>query len=200
MKLILPALCAIGLTTMIVISCTDSANKTTVNSTDSTGASAMKGDTTASRGEYLVRIMGCHDCHTPLKMTPQGPAPDMDHMLSGAQAGTQLAPYDTTTTKGWVLMSMTMNSFVGPWGTSFAANITSDATGIGNWTFDNFRKALVEGKSKGMDGARTLLPPMPWQNFQHIDEADLKAIFNYLKSTKPISNIVPNPIPPGGHM
>ena len=36
-----------------------------------------------ARGKYLVTIMGCNDCHTPLKMTDRGPVPDMDKMLSG---------------------------------------------------------------------------------------------------------------------
>ena len=36
-----------------------------------------------ARGKYLVTISGCNDCHTPLKMTPEGPKPDMDRMLSG---------------------------------------------------------------------------------------------------------------------
>ena len=35
------------------------------------------------RGEYLVKIMGCNDCHTPWKMGPQGPEPDMTRFLSG---------------------------------------------------------------------------------------------------------------------
>ena len=35
------------------------------------------------RGEYLVKIMGCNDCHTPWKMGPHGPEPDMTRFLSG---------------------------------------------------------------------------------------------------------------------
>lgn len=35
------------------------------------------------RGEYLVKIMGCNDCHTPWKMGPQGPEPDLTRFLSG---------------------------------------------------------------------------------------------------------------------
>src|SRR5262245_40293463 len=34
-------------------------------------------------GKYRVTTSGCHDCHTPMKMTPQGPKPDMDRALSG---------------------------------------------------------------------------------------------------------------------
>jgi len=36
-----------------------------------------------ARGKYLVSIMGCHDCHTPLKLGPRGPEPDMDRALTG---------------------------------------------------------------------------------------------------------------------
>jgi hypothetical protein len=35
------------------------------------------------RGEYLVKIMDCNDCHMPWKMGPQGPEPDMTRFLSG---------------------------------------------------------------------------------------------------------------------
>ena len=37
----------------------------------------------AERGRYLVTVGGCNDCHTPLKMGPKGPEPDMSRMLSG---------------------------------------------------------------------------------------------------------------------
>ena len=86
-----------------------------------------------------------------------------------------------------------------PWkpGDTFAANITSHETGIGNWTEEQFRKAFTEGKSKGLEGTRPILPPMPWANYINIVDEDLKAIFAYLKSTNPVENAVPNPIPPG---
>jgi hypothetical protein len=84
----------------------------------------------------------------------------------------------------------------GPWGVSFAANLTSDESGIGNWTEEQFFKAIREGKSKGMDNTRPLLPPMPWENFKNLTDDDLRAMFAYLKSTKPVRNVVPAPIPP----
>ena len=82
-------------------------------------------------------------------------------------------------------------STLGPWGISFAANITSDATGIGNWKEEQFIKAIREGKSKGLEGNRSLLPPMPWFVYRNFSDVDLSAIFAYLKSTKPVKNIVP---------
>src|SRR5262245_3121705 len=46
-------------------------------------ATSAKGSHVVRRGEYLVKIMGCNDCHTPWKMGPEGPEPDMDRFLSG---------------------------------------------------------------------------------------------------------------------
>jgi hypothetical protein len=48
----------------------------------------------------------------------------------------------------------------------------------------------------GLADARNLLPPMPWQAYARMTDDELKAIFSYLKSTKPIHNVVPQPQPP----
>jgi hypothetical protein len=158
--------------------------------------SVVSNDSLVKRGEYLVSMMGCNDCHTPMKMTPQGPARDMDRMLSGHPAEMPVFPFDTATTKNWVLFNMSGTSMIGPWGASFAANLTSDETGIGSWTEEQFRKALTEGKYKGLDNTRLLLPPMPWENYKHIRDEDIRAIFAFLKSTRPIKNVVPMPVAP----
>ena len=84
-----------------------------------------------------------------------------------------------------------LTSAAGPWGVSFSANITSDSTGLGNWTEAQFFKALREGKFKGLDQSRPLLPPMPWQNLKHLTDEDIRSIFAFLKSTKPVKNVVP---------
>ena len=153
-------------------------------------------DSLVKRGAYLVGIMGCNDCHTPRKMTDHGPAFDTDRLLSGHPAGMPVMPFDTGTTKNWVLFNMSGTAMVGPWGASFAANLTSDDTGIGTWTEEQFKKALKEGKLKGLDGSRPLLPPMPWENYKNIADKDIQAIYAYLKSTKPVENIVPRPMTP----
>jgi hypothetical protein len=153
-------------------------------------------DSLIRRGAYLVNVMGCNDCHTPKKMTPQGPGPDMDRMLSGHPAEMPVMAFDTATTKNWILFNMAGTGTVGPWGASFAANLTSDETGIGSWTEAQFKKALTEGKYKGLDGGRQLLPPMPWENYKNIKDEDVKAIFAFLKSTKPVKNIVPQAVAP----
>lgn len=61
---------------------------------------------------------------------------------------------------------------------------------------EQFIIAMTEGKSKGIRMARPLLPPMPWPNYVHVKKEDLVAAFAYLKSSKPIANIVPQPIAP----
>ena len=151
------------------------------------------------RGEYLVTIGGCHDCHSPKVMTDQGPAPDPQRLLSGHPTDEQLPAITDpgmTAPGQWALFSPGLTAAVGPWGTSFAANLTPDETGIGAWTFEQFKKCIREGKSKGMDGTRPLLPPMPWPGIAQMTDQDLEAVFTYLKSLPPIKNAVPNPIPP----
>jgi len=149
------------------------------------------------RGEYLVTIMGCNDCHSPKSVGPQGSTIIPELMLSGYPSDRPLLKVETGAfKKGWVLLNGDLTSAAGPWGVSFAANLTSDPTGIGSWTEDNFKRALKEGKFKGMPGGRQLLPPMPWQNYGNISDEDVSAIFAYLKSTNPVRNVVPPPIPP----
>ncbi|MBP7269662.1 MAG: diheme cytochrome c-553 [Bacteroidia bacterium] len=150
------------------------------------------------RGRYLVGIMGCDDCHSPKVMGPMGPEPDTSRRLSGHPADMPLGPSDTNVfANGWVLMSMQLTTTHGPWGKTYAANLTSDETGIGNWSYEQFKKAMTEGKYKGMDNTRPLMPPMPWPNFRNLHEDDLQAIFAFLKSTKPVKNRVPDYAPPG---
>lgn len=151
------------------------------------------------RGEYLVTISGCNDCHSPKIMTPNGPEPDPKRLLSGHPAEEALPAITDRKMAApgqWVLFGPSLTAAVGPWGTSFAANLTPDDTGIGNWPFEQFKKAIREGKSKGMDGTRPLLPPMPWFNFAKMSDEDLRAVYSYLKSLPPVKNAVPNPIPP----
>jgi hypothetical protein len=90
-----------------------------------------------------------------------------------------------------------LTEWVGPWGTSYAANLTPDPTGIGSWKEEQFFLALREGKFKGLPNSRPILPPMPWDMFKHMTDGEIKAIFAYLKSIPPVSNIVPPPLPPG---
>lgn len=148
------------------------------------------------RGEYLVDLGGCHHCHSPKIMTERGPIPDPNRLLSGHPSDEILPPYDQETAKSYLLFTMGLTSFKGPWGTSFSANLTPDATGIGTWTEEQFFISIRKGKFKGLEGGRTLLPPMPWEDFGKMTDEDLKSVFYFLKSIKPIENVVPSNIPP----
>ncbi len=162
------------------------------------GDVVISNDSLVSRGNYLVSTSACDDCHTPKIMGPQGPEPDMSRRLSGHPADSKLGKVDTTVVRnGWILFSMDLTAYVGPWGTSYSANLTSDQTGTGSWTEDQFIRAIRKGKYKGMEEGRSLLPPMPWQVYRNMSDMDLKAIFAYLKTTKPIENRVPGPKAPG---
>ncbi len=166
------------------------------NETKVTANTEITQDSLIRRGDYLVATMGCDDCHSPKKMGPKGPEIDMDRRLSGHPADMKPGKVDLSVMKeGWVLFNMQQTAAVGPWGMSFAANITSDNTGIGDWSEEQFFKAMKHGKYKGLDGSRPLLPPMPWQAFTKMHDNDLKAIFAYLKSTKPVENLVPSAKP-----
>ena len=71
-----------------------------------------------------------------------------------------------------------------PFGTVYASNLTPDkATGIGNWSADNFWRALHNGRGK--DG-RLLYPAFPYPNYTLVTRADSDAIFDYLRSVPPV--------------
>ena len=150
--------------------------------------------TIVKRGEYLVRYGGCNDCHTPLKFGPNGPEPDMSRQLSGHPEDTKLPPPDLKPGP-WFAATAGMTAWTGPWGISYAANLTPDSnTGMGIWTEDMFLKAMRTGKHMG--AGREILPPMPWQSLGSLTDDDLKAVFAYLKSIPAIKNRVPDPLPP----
>lgn len=152
------------------------------------------------RGKFLVSYGGCNDCHSPKVMTDKGPMPDTTRILSGhpADVKTPAIPSGVLSPDGWVsLTNMHMTAWAGPWGVSYSANITPDeGTGIGNWTPEAFIKTMRTGKHMGT--GRDLLPPMPWQELGNLTDGDLRAIFAYLHTLKPIQNQVPQPLPPAG--
>jgi mono/diheme cytochrome c family protein len=72
-----------------------------------------------------------------------------------------------------------------PFGNIFAPNITPDqATGIGQWTSDDFWKALHTGKSK--DGS-FLYPAFPYPNYTKVTRADSDAMYAYFQTLKPVN-------------
>ena len=149
------------------------------------------------RGEYLVHATGCADCHAPKIMTPEGPVPDMDRFLMGYPGSDPLPPIpEGLEGSPWILFTPDLTAAVGPWGISYAGNLTPHETGIGNWSLEQFVRAIREGKYKGLENSRPLMPPMPWPNYKLFTDQDLEAIFLYLKSIDPIDNVVPAYQPP----
>ena len=66
--------------------------------------------------------------------------------------------------------------------------------GIASWAEAAFVKSMRSGKHKG--ALRDIPSPMPWQDMSKLSDEDLKAIFAYLQSLRPIQNKVPDPVPP----
>ena len=123
-----------------------------------------------SRGQYLVELAGCGHCHTPGHFLGKE---DSTRELGGSDVGFEVPAVGT---------------FVGP-------NLTPDrATGLGDWSDQQIAVAIRNGVRP--DG-RVLSPVMPWPNFSHMSDADLKAIIAYLHALKPVKNKVPGPYPAG---
>jgi mono/diheme cytochrome c family protein len=114
------------------------------------------------RGEYLVEMADCATCHTPVNQ--QG-APRMDLLFAGGRL------------------------LKGPWGSVSSANITPDASGISYYDEKMFVQMMRTGK---VGGVRQLNPIMLTGYFRGMTDEDLKAIFAYLKTLKPIRHRVDN--------
>jgi Cytochrome c len=119
-------------------------------------------------GEYLVYVGGCNDCHTPVQKGQ--PIAGMD--FAGGQA------------------------FVTRFGTVVSANITPDLdTGIGKWNEDLFLKKFMDYREYARQGPPPSPGPqaftlMPWLGMSQLAPEDLKAIYAYLRTVKPIHNYV----------
>jgi predicted CxxxxCH...CXXCH cytochrome family protein len=175
--------------------CKQSQSDETANKKDSTQvASTANGgfESQVKWGARLVTIAGCNDCHTPKKMGPNGPEDDMSLMLSGHPAQQPPPDFDVKeAAKKGLILTQSFTAWMGPWGITYAANITSDSTGIGMWTEAQFIKALKEKKWMGLDNTRPLMPPMSMMPATLMSDDELKAIFAYLKTTPPIKNVQP---------
>jgi len=157
--------------------------------------SGVDGEAVA-RGRYLVEGFGCTDCHTPWTLGPNGPEPDATRYLSGHPHDLDMPPAPRPEPGPWIgAFSATNTAWSGPWGTSFTANLTPDPeTGLGVWSADDFVATMRNGRHQGR--GRELLPPMPFPAIKNLSDADLKAIFAYLRTIPAIENRVPNPRPP----
>lgn len=159
-------------------------------------AAPKPGADRVARGRYLVNTSGCHDCHTPFKMGDKGPAPDFTRALSGHPEQLQMTPPPQLPEGPWAVVSSATNTaYAGPWGVSFSANLTPDAeTGIGRWTERDFLQTIRTGRHLGR--GRQVLPPMPIPVYGQMTDADLKAIYAYLRTVPAIRNSVPDPLAP----
>ena len=146
------------------------------------------------RGEYLVTIGGCNDCHTPFKMGPNGPEPDMSRALSGHPESFKMPEPPKLADGKWLWAGAATNTaFAGPWGISYARNLTPERlTGIGIWDEKMFIQTIRTGRHWGV--SRPILPPMPWFNYAKMTDEDLKSVYAYLRTLKPIKNQVPDAV------
>lgn len=202
-KSYLPLILALVFAAIFFIQCAD--NKQAEPATELTAAAQKPNfggyETQAKWGEHLVTIAGCNDCHTPKKMTAMGPVDDSTLLLSGHPEKLPAPDVDRkqTESKGLVVTS-DFTAWIGPWGISYSANLTPDETGTGNWTEDQFLYAVRNSISKGLAGSRPLMPPMSMMPVKHMTDDELKAIFAYLRTVKPIKNNSVQPTPPATAM
>lgn len=148
-------------------------------------------------GAHLVAIAGCHDCHTPFKLGPDGPEPDMSRSLSGHPAGVSADEPPAFPQQGpWLWAGAATNTaYAGPWGITYATNLTPDeSTGMGIWTEEMFVQAMRSGRHMGQ--SRPIQPPMPWRAYAAMTDRELKSIYAYLRTIPPIENLVPDYRPP----
>jgi hypothetical protein len=81
---------------------------------------------------------------------------------------------------------------VGAWGRVFSPNLTPDASGIPHYTEEMFIQVLRTGNT----GGAQLNKIMPSGFFKGMTDEDLKAIYAYLQTVKPIRHNVDNTTPP----
>lgn len=123
------------------------------------------------------------------------PIPDLSRAFSGHPEGAP-DPAGAYAKPDIGVIGPTFTSFALAFGIVYAANITSDpTTGIGSWKEETFVRSMRTGKHAGV--GRPILPPMPWYNLLGATDEDLRAMFAFLMTTKPVKNAVPKPkVPP----
>ena len=105
-----------------------------------------------------------------------------------SRAAAVTAPRDGT-------IADTFTAFASPGGTVFTRNLTPDKeTGLGDWTVEEFIATMKTGRERGK--GRPVLPPMPVQVVSNLTDTDIRALFAYLQTVKPIKNRIPQPIDP----
>jgi Cytochrome C oxidase, cbb3-type, subunit III len=141
--------------------------------------------------KYLIR-------NVPQPVTAAVSRPDVsDAVKRGAFLLTIAGCHDCHTPiddKGEYLPNMDLAGgqiFEGPWGRVASANLTPDPSGIPYYDETLFLQALRTGYVK----ARSLNQIMPWRHYGGMTDDDLKSIFAYLRSIKPIHHVVNNAEP-----
>ncbi len=114
------------------------------------------------RGAYLVNLAGCIDCHTAEVKGEGTRFPGLD--FAGGSV------------------------FSGPWPTVASVNITPDPSGISYYDEALFLEVMRTGSVH----ARQLSAVMPVSVYKNLTDADLKAIFAYLRTVKPVKHRVDN--------
>jgi mono/diheme cytochrome c family protein len=186
----------IGGFTFYLTGCNSASDEKKEQASTTPETKAMTKEEMIKRGDYIVTTGSCNDCHSPKIMTQMGPVPDSTKLLSGHPGGT-LPPINLNSLKpgNWMSMTSDITAFVGPWGISYAANLTPDSTtGIGAWSEATFMNTIRNGKHLG--NGRDILPPMPWPMIARMTDEDLKSVYAYLMSLPPVNNKVPVPVSP----
>lgn len=111
----------------------------------------------ATRGAYIYRAAGCEGCHT-------APADKKRNvLLSGGR------------------------SLKTPFGVYYSPNITPDPeTGIGRWSFADFKRALRDGKTPG---GENYFPVFPFPAYTKMSDADMRDLWTYLKSAPAVKRV-----------
>src|SRR5688572_9511930 len=183
---------------VLAYACTES-GKEEASTNGASDKHSAEGKDLVARGEFLMTIGGCNDCHTTKLFDQNGMRLDSSKLYAGHPQGSPLPPVNPDALKPgqWYQMAPDVTAFAGPWGISYAANLTPDSTtGIGAWSEETFIKTLRTGKHLGLENGRPILPPMPWYNLAKVSDEDLRAMYAYLRSLPPVVNRVPAPVPP----
>ena len=135
-------LCAATCFAIFATSCSNSSQKSAENNA---AVIAVSPEDIVKRGEYLVTIMGCNDCHSPKKMGQNGPEIIPELLLSGYPSDRPIIKFNEPLLKeGFGMFYPDLTAAAGPWGVSFAANLTPDQSGIGTWTRSEERRVGKE--------------------------------------------------------
>jgi len=135
-----------------------------------------RSENSVEHGKYLVTLGGCNDCHTP-KLLGSGGIPELDtkHLLSGHPENAPAPSWNAKQRNVLATTNEMGTAWAGPWGVSFAANLTPDKeTGIAEWSETTFIQMARTGKHQGQPNGRDILAPMPWFNMKNLTDADLK--------------------------